>query len=99
MRRALLGIVLGIVLLPVFASAQTCPNLSRNLSFGSRGSDVSKLQQFLISQNFLASDSATGYFGRLTEAAVKKFQCSQNVVCSGIPATTGPHLECQAPLH
>lgn len=66
-----------------------CPNLSRNLSRGMRGNDVTQLQQFLISQNHLAADSATGFFGRLTEAAVKKFQCKEMGICSGTPSTTG----------
>ncbi|MBI5469704.1 peptidoglycan-binding protein [Candidatus Kaiserbacteria bacterium] len=75
--------------LPLLASAASCPNLTRNLSFGSRGNDVAQLQQFLISQNLLESDSATGYFGRLTEAAVKKFQCTTMNICSGSANSNG----------
>lgn len=71
------------------ASAASCPNLSRNLSRGSRGGDVLQLQQFLISQNLLTSDSATGFFGALTERAVQQFQTRENVVTSGTPASTG----------
>ena len=71
------------------AGAAFCPNLSRNLSRGSRGADVMQLQQFLISQNLLASDSTTGYFGALTESAVKQWQCEHKIVCSGSAATTG----------
>jgi Putative peptidoglycan binding domain len=67
----------------------SCPNLTRNLSRGSRGNDVTRLQQFLISQNLIAPDSATGFFGALTEAAVKQWQTSNGVVISGTPATTG----------
>lgn len=66
-----------------------CPILSRNLSFGSRGSDVTQLQQFLISQNLLSADSATGYFGRLTLVGVQKFQCKAMQICSGSPYTNG----------
>ena len=28
-------------------------------------------------------------FGALTQKAVQKFQCAENIVCSGSPATTG----------
>lgn len=75
---------------PLFASAQTtCPQLTRSLEFGSRGSDVVELQQFLIAQNMLADDLATGYFGELTQAAVQTWQSTNGVVSSGTPDTTG----------
>lgn len=89
MRRVLVATVFLTLILPVFASAASCPNITRNLSFGSRGSDVTQLQQFLISQKLLAAGNNTGYFGRLTESAVKKFQCRENIVCSGSPSATG----------
>ncbi|MBI5458077.1 peptidoglycan-binding protein [Candidatus Kaiserbacteria bacterium] len=71
------------------AAASTCPNLTRNLSFGSRGQDVVELQSFLIAQGFLATGNNTGNFYSLTEAAVKQFQCRNNLVCSGTRETTG----------
>ena len=77
-------------MVPFIASAQAaCPSLYRNLSQGMSGSDVASLQQFLIAQGHLASGNATGYFGRLTEAAVKSFQSANGIVSSGTPATTG----------
>lgn len=69
--------------------AATCPNLARNLTRGSRGSDVLSLQQFFISQNLLASDSATGFFGAMTEAAVQRFQCKHMNLCSGSRNSNG----------
>ncbi len=63
--------------------------LVRNLSRGSEGSDVTILQNFLISQGYLAPGNAIGYFGPLTETAIKKFQASQNIVSAGTPQTTG----------
>lgn len=71
------------------SGAVSCPNLTRNLFRGSRGSDAAQLQQFLISQNHLASDSTTGFFGAMTEAAVKQFQCKKMNICSGSPNTNG----------
>jgi peptidoglycan hydrolase-like protein with peptidoglycan-binding domain len=69
--------------------AAACPNLSRNLTRGSRDTDVTQLQQFLVSQKLLATDAATGLFGPLTEAAVKKFQCKTMNLCAGSPASNG----------
>ena len=51
-----------------------CLSLSRDLAVSSRGEDVRQLQLFLIKAGVLGSDSATGYFGALTEVAVQKFQ-------------------------
>lgn len=67
----------------------TCPQISRTLSHGSRGSDVTALQQYFISIGVLGSSSATGYFGPLTEGAVQEWQASRGIVSSGSPATTG----------
>ncbi len=44
------------------------------LVFGSRHVDVKALQEFLIRENLLAPGLNTGYFGILTNGAVKKFQ-------------------------
>ena len=90
MRRLSFIVFVFSVSFPLFALAETsCPQPIRNLSFGSRGSDVIQLQQYLISQNLLAADSATGYFGRLTEASVQQWQAARGIVSSGTPASTG----------
>jgi len=73
----------------VLGASTVCPNLTRNLSLGSRGTDVQQLQQFLISQKLLAPDSATGYFGKLTQVAVQKWQCKNMNICSGSPSSNG----------
>jgi len=41
--------------------------------------EVAYLQKFLIERNYLAAGSATGYFGALTEAAVRSFQKSNGL--------------------
>ncbi|TSC71433.1 MAG: polysaccharide deacetylase [Parcubacteria group bacterium Gr01-1014_70] len=56
---------------------------ARSLSFGLSGNDVKTLQNTLIAEGYLAVGKATGYFGPLTETAIKKFQCDQNIICSG----------------
>jgi peptidoglycan hydrolase-like protein with peptidoglycan-binding domain len=54
-----------------------------------QGPSVIKLQTFLIQTGYLASGNATGYYGKLTEAAVKKYQCATMKLCSGTPISTG----------
>lgn len=66
----------SLVLLPAAASA-------RSLTSGMSGNDVTALQRNLIARSYLSSDSATGYFGPLTLAAVKKYQCDKSIACSG----------------
>ncbi|OHB19172.1 MAG: hypothetical protein A2854_00685 [Parcubacteria group bacterium RIFCSPHIGHO2_01_FULL_56_18] len=81
------ALIVSAVALPAFAA--TCPSIARTLARGATGADVTALQQFLITQGVLSADSATGYFGPLTEKAVQAFQQKQNLVSSGTAATTG----------
>jgi len=53
-----------------------------SLEFGARGDAVVSLQQALIKQGLLSAGLATGYFGGQTLAAVEKFQCNKNIVCT-----------------
>ena len=66
------------------SSYSSCVILTTDLSYGSRGTEVSRLQQFLVSQNYPGSGSwmITGYFGAATAQAVRNFQQS-----AGIPMT------------
>ena len=90
-----LAIVVSILLFgsTTFAATLTaqagCPTISRSLSRGTTGTDVTALQQFLIAQGVLSADSATGYFGPLTERGVQSIQKTRNIVTSGTPRTTG----------
>ncbi|KKU41894.1 MAG: hypothetical protein UX58_C0005G0044 [Candidatus Wolfebacteria bacterium GW2011_GWB2_46_69] len=45
----------------------------KHLVYGSRGEDVKKLQEFLRVDGYL-KESATGYYGKATQAAIQKFQ-------------------------
>ncbi len=69
-------------------SAPACPALSRTLTIGARGADVTALQEFLRARGLLQSE-ATAYFGTLTEGAVRAFQSLEGVVSSGDAASTG----------
>lgn len=79
---------------------------SRNLMFGSRGSDVTALQDILRAKGYLSVQS-TGYFGILTFKAVKAFQkgdmhisptgfvgpLTRNFLNSGTQASTDTYFE------
>ncbi|PIR83905.1 hypothetical protein COU18_00615 [Candidatus Kaiserbacteria bacterium CG10_big_fil_rev_8_21_14_0_10_51_14] len=64
----------------------TCVNLYTDLSYGSKGSEVTQLQTFLVSQNYPGSGSwmITGNFRSATLAAVRNFQQSQGLPITGI---------------
>lgn len=66
-----------------------CLSLGRTLRAGMGGEDVQKLQELLIRVGMLSKGKATGYFGPLTETAVKKWQAAHGVVSSGDADTTG----------
>jgi peptidoglycan hydrolase-like protein with peptidoglycan-binding domain len=72
---------------PAQASAfgQQVRAIATSMTKGSRGNDVSTLQQFLISQNkgpatqALSEAGATAYFGVLTRAALAEFQATVGI--------------------
>ena len=53
-----------------------------DLNVGSRGTDVTELQKWLTA-NVLYSGPVTGYFGKLTQAAVKFYQEKNNLPSYG----------------
>lgn len=70
--------------------SSTCPNIGRVLKRGSSGDDVRRLQQFLAQDATIYPEGlVTGYYGELTEAAVRRWQAKYQVVSSGTPETTG----------
>jgi len=72
------------------SGAVACPQISRSLQFGSTGDDVSRLQRYLALDPAIYPEAlVTGYYGALTEAAVKRWQAKHFVVSSGTPASTG----------
>src|SRR3989344_6884436 len=83
-----IGAVVSPFLYPIDPAA-ICPRINRALTYGISGDDVSQLQKFLIAQGLLSSDSATGFFGPRTQAAVQKLQAANGIVSSVGPATTG----------
>jgi len=78
-------LVVSLFIVPFIGLAQTtavapCPVITRNLTLGSTGPEVTTLQQYLIDEGFLNSDGPTGYFGKMTKAAVQAWQKDHNVL-------------------
>lgn len=71
-------------------TSSNCPLIGRVLKLGSSGDDVSRLQRFLASDPAIYPEAmVTGYYGTLTENAVKRWQVKYNIVSSGDAASTG----------
>lgn len=67
---------------PMAASAEM---LSRQISYGARGTDVSSLQTFLATNPLIYPQGiVSGYFGPLTRSAVRSFQGQNSLVVDGI---------------
>ena len=58
------------------------------LKVGSRGSEVTALQQALINKGFLGQGEADGIYGSKTMAAVKAFQSASNLTANGVADAT-----------
>ena len=71
------------------ANGAMCFRSYRNLQRSMRGSDVEKLQRFLLNTGDYTYGEITGFFGGATELAVQRFQCRNNIACSGTPDDNG----------
>ena len=69
-----------------YTAGAACVTLARDLSAGSRGTDVTALQNFLLAQNYPGAGAwmVTGYFGTATKQAVLNFQSQRGLAQSGI---------------
>lgn len=63
------------------ASSSSCASYTRDLTLGSTGSDVTSLQQMLVSGGYLVMPAGVsmGYFGGLTQAALAKYQAAMGI--------------------
>ena len=75
---------------PNTAQSQPINLPSSNLQVGSSGSEVSALQNFLISKGFNIPDGATGYFGPQTKQALSDFQRANGINTEGNYGYYGP---------
>lgn len=72
------------------ADAERCLSLSTDLSRGDENTEVEKLQKFLAKDPRVYPEGiVSGYYGRLTELAVQRYQCAQGIVCTGTAQSTG----------
>lgn len=85
---------------PETAAPAVPPELTRNLSRGSSGDDIRGLQEFLSQDKEIYPEGlVTGYFGPLTEAAVKRWQEKNGVESAGAigPKTIARFNELRGP--
>ena len=76
----------GALTLPFLAAAQ----ITDTLGIGDSGSQVTELQTYLASDASIYPEGLiTGYYGSLTAAAVQRYQCAHDIVCSGTSGSTG----------
>jgi len=64
----------------VLESSSAIPN---GLTIGDEGDTVKRVQQLLIKYGYMKTGSDTGYFGEVTESAVKKFQSTNGLLADG----------------
>src|SRR3989339_233350 len=71
-------------------TSSSAPSFSRTMIRGSKGNDVSALQELLKKDPTLYPEGlVTGYFAPATERAIKLLQKKYHIVSSGTPKTTG----------
>ncbi|MBI2096864.1 MAG: peptidoglycan-binding protein [Candidatus Sungbacteria bacterium] len=79
MKKVLSFVLLSVFVLPLAALA-AADELTSDLTLGSRGESVSLLQSFLAKDAALYPEGiVSGYFGRLTQSAVKRFQQREGI--------------------
>ncbi len=88
---------LPLLILALPTAAQTtvsaCPAIARSLSFGTSGTDVSALQQYLARDaSIYPQGIVSGYFGVATKAALQRWQDTNGIVKPGLEGsgTVGP---------
>jgi len=92
-----IGFGISLLVIPLFASAQSAKCVALSYSFGlgssdpTTGGEVSALQKFLVAQGYTIYPEArvSGYFGPATERAVKRYQAARGLISYGSPSTTG----------
>ena len=66
-------------------NSSTCSSFYGDLYFGMNDNQVNCLQQYLksLGPEIYPEGLVTGYFGHLTQAAVKRYQASENIITTG----------------
>ena len=73
----------------VIVSSTFLPSISLTayLKLGNKGTEVTKLQNFLINKGYSLPSGVTSYFGNETQSALSKYQTDKNIAPTG---TLGP---------
>ena len=88
------GCPAGVVCTPKVTGAISNVVLTNDLSRGSQGADVEKLQQFLAQDSSIYPEGlVTGYFGPATERAVKRFQAKYGISVGRVGPQTRAKLQ------
>lgn len=82
--RAVVLATAAIVASSLFANRANATISAVELKLGSKSVAVSALQTLLIQNGYLKIASPTGYFGPITQAAVKAVQAAQNIPETGV---------------
>lgn len=68
----------------VLGAATSCFQFTSDLTIGMTSTDVTELQKILIAKGHLKIATPTGYFGAMTQAAVKAFQAANSLEQTGV---------------
>jgi len=85
LKRKIASLQLQLAMMKTNQSNQYCSVFSGDLYYGMTSSEVKCLQQFLanLGQGIYPEGLVTGYFGPLTQAAVKRYQALQGIITTG----------------
>jgi len=86
-QKQILKVIVCVIVAMFLLSATVFATPSRTLKRDCSGSDVKELQTQLVKVGYLKQQYATGYYGQITEAAVKSFQKANGITADGIAGT------------
>ncbi len=83
-RNLIMVMVVGVLMMISAPTLTEAAMGDRILANGSTGSDVAELQDYLMTKGVFPYHTSTGYYGDITEEAVKDFQKKRNLKVDGI---------------
>ncbi|WP_231710844.1 cell wall hydrolase [Gracilibacillus suaedae] len=86
MKKTMVSSVLFLIAVFLFVGEDTKVQATTNLDYGSSGQEVYDIQGKLFRMGYLHTEP-TGYYGNLTERAVKDFQYETNLWVDGVVGT------------